>query len=309
MRDGPARRIAPKLFGSHGQRPWFQLGMNEELISHTVMQTIACPICHGNNLSKYIDAPNSRISGTSKVDKCNTCGMIFTNPRPDLPATKDNPDPDMEEFAPAFLDRQESNAPFILNLLSKYTTGRRLFDFGCGNGLLVTHAVDAGWDAEGQDIGKSLVAAGNKFFNFNRLSAEPLSSYVPPRIGKFDAIVAWQVFEHVDRPVEIAQQLLPLLASGGIFLIDVPNAHQLQELKTRGSTLHPNSQWNHFTTHTLSALLERIGCKVIYCSGAPALLGLWKKLGAGNSFALAHLAKRILPPIGSGVCAIGRKKG
>ncbi|MBM4257034.1 MAG: methyltransferase domain-containing protein [Deltaproteobacteria bacterium] len=27
MRDGPARRIAPKLFGSHGQRPWFQLGM------------------------------------------------------------------------------------------------------------------------------------------------------------------------------------------------------------------------------------------------------------------------------------------
>jgi hypothetical protein len=25
--DGPARRIAPKLFGSHGQRPWFLLGI------------------------------------------------------------------------------------------------------------------------------------------------------------------------------------------------------------------------------------------------------------------------------------------
>jgi 2-polyprenyl-3-methyl-5-hydroxy-6-metoxy-1,4-benzoquinol methylase len=270
------------------------------------MQTISCPICNGNNLSKYVDAPNSRISGTSNVDKCNTCGMIFTNPRPEL--TRSNNTPSTEEFTPEFLDRQQGSAPFILNLLSQYTDGRRLFDFGCGNGNLVKSALDAGWDAEGQDLWKPVVDAGNKFFNFDRLSAEPLNTYVPKRIGKFDAIVAWQVFEHVDRPVEVAQQLLPLLVPGGIFLIDVPNAHQFRELKSRGSTLHPNSQWNHFTTHTLSALFQRIGCEVVYRSGAPALLGLWGKLGISDSFALAHLAKRILPAVGTGVCAIGRKQ-
>jgi SAM-dependent methyltransferase len=183
-----------------------------------------------------------------------------------------------------------------------------MFDFGCGNGSLVKFALDAGWDAEGLDISKPMVDAGNKYFNFTRLSIEPLHSYVPKHLEKYDAIVAWQVFEHVYEPVDVAQQLLPMLVPGGIFLIDVPNANQIEEWKSLGSTLHPNSQWNHFTIKTLSSLFERIGCEVVYRSGAPALLGLWKKLGFGDALTFSHIAKRILPPVGSGACVIGRKR-
>jgi SAM-dependent methyltransferase len=231
--------------------------------------------------------------------------MLFTNPLPENYALNDEP---VEEFTEKILHRQQRNAPLVLSLLSEYTSGRRMFDFGCGNGALVKSALDAGWDAEGLDIWKPMVDAGNKFFNFSRLSAEPLQAYVPKRIGKYDVIVAWQVFEHVYEPVAVAQQLLPMLVPGGIFLLDVPNADQLGEWKSRGSTLHPNSQWNHFTIHTLSTLFERIGCKVVYRSGAPALLGLWKKLGFGNTLALSHMAKRVLPAVGTGACVIGRKQ-
>lgn len=267
------------------------------------MKTISCPLCGGNKLSKYVDAPNSRESGTGKVDRCNDCGMLFTNP---LPLKTSNPP--VEEFTEKILYRQQRNAPLVLSLLSKYTDGRRLFDFGCGNGALVKFATDAGWDAEGLDIWKPMVDAGNKFFDFDRLSSDSLSTYVPKHLEKYDAIVAWQVFEHVYEPVDVAKQLLPMLVPGGIFLIDVPNANQLGEWKSLGSTLHPNSQWNHFTIATLTSLFERIGCEVIYRSGAPALIGLWQRIGFGDAVALSHLAKRILPPVGSGASVIGRKR-
>jgi SAM-dependent methyltransferase len=272
------------------------------------MKIIACPLCGRNKLSKYVDAPNSRENGTGKVDKCNDCGMLFTNPLPEHTMFGDDAQP-VAEFTPEILNRQQDNAPLVLRLLSNHTNGRRMFDFGCGNGALVKYALDAGWDAKGLDIWKPMIDAGNKFFNFTRLSSESLDTYVPKHIEKYDAIVAWQVFEHVYEPVYVAKQLLPLLVPGGIFLIDVPNASQLGEWKSLGSTLHPNSQWNHFTTDTLSSLFERIGCEVIYRSGAPSLLSLWKRLRFGDPLTLSLIMKRILPSIGSGACVIGRKQG
>ena len=47
--------------------------------------------------------------------------------------------------------------------------------------------------------------------------------------GLRPAITAIDVFEHMQRPLEIGRRLISLLRPGGIFDIDVPNAQQVHE--------------------------------------------------------------------------------
>jgi len=102
--------------------------------------------------------------------------------------------------------------------------------------------------------------------------------------------------------------LVRLLKAGGLLYVDVPNVNQPREWFQRGRTLDSTSHWCHFSTRTLGALMELLDCEVVFRSAAPGFAGLWNKLGFKNAAPrLGALCKRVLPPIGTGVCVIGRK--
>jgi 2-polyprenyl-3-methyl-5-hydroxy-6-metoxy-1,4-benzoquinol methylase len=272
---------------------------------------VSCPLCASDKFSVYVWAPSHYGPEKYKVTQCTQCSMILTNPQPTTY------DMEVEErgvlgrhFNPKTLEKRRRIASLVLSVIAPMVPGRRVLDFGCGEGSFVAQADAEGWDAAGIDLNRGLVVEANRHWGFNRLWAGSLDEYLASSPKAFDAIVATQVFEHIQRPVEMGRTLARLLNPNGIMYIDVPNANQLAEWKSRGITLDPTAHWNHFTVKTLSALMQKMGLEVVDATGAPSLINLYSRLGLGQgALPLARLSRKVLPGIGTGVCVIGRRSG
>jgi SAM-dependent methyltransferase len=270
---------------------------------------VPCPLCDGTDLALYLYAPSHYGSEKLRVTRCRACGMTFTNPQSTSYELRVKDRGVLDRyFSPSRLEKARLLASLHLSYLAKVAPGRRVLDFGCGEGAFVRQARAEGWDAIGVDLNEGLIEAANNYWTFSALHSISIGDL----LGKgwqFDAIYSNQVFEHLRRPVEVGRDLATLLAPGGTIYIDVPNANQATELLNRGKTLDPTSHFNHFTIETLSRLVERIGCAPIYRSAAPGMFRAWNSLGLGGwAIPLARFSRRILPGVGSGVCVIGRKR-
>lgn len=235
--------------------------------------------------------------------------MIYTNPQPTTYLDEVEHRGALDRhFRPEVLAGMDRQGRFLLHLLSKFATGRKLLDFGCGAGGMVNAALQEGWATTGYDMNRGLAEAANRHWKFNAIKTGPLDQFYAEHVGQFDAIISYQVFEHIQTPVEAGREMVRLLQPGGVLLIDVPNVYQPQEWLSRGKTLDPTSHWCHFSTRTLSNMMERIGLEELYCSAAPSFCGLYQKLGlTKRCYPLGAITKSLLPPLGSGVCVIARK--
>lgn len=272
---------------------------------------VPCPLCGSSNYSVYTMAPSHYGPERCQVTQCRQCDMVFTNPQQiTYEAEVENRGALTRHLEPGPLNSSDRQARLQLKLIARFKKPPgSIFDFGCGAGALVKAAVDEGWSSVGLDLNRGLVAAANAHWKFDNLKSGPLSEFIAETKERFDVIVSNQVFEHLQKPVGLGRELVEkLLKLGGIILIDVPNVHQPKEWFSKGRTLDPTSHWCHFSQKTLSLLLEKIGCEVLYTSASPALVGIFQKAGFGNaSFSAGAFAKRVLPPLGTGVCAIGRR--
>lgn len=244
-----------------------------------------------------------------RVTRCVECEMIFTNPQPTTYLDEvENRGALDRHFRPDMLAAMDRQGRFLLHLLKRFTPGKKLLDFGCGAGGMVNAARQAGWAVTGFDMNRGLVEAANRHWKFDLVQTGRLDEFYANHAGQFDAIISYQVFEHIQTPVAAAREMARLLKPGGVLLIDVPNVHQPQEWFSRGKTLDPTSHWCHFSTKTLADLVKRAGLDALYVSAAPSLCGLYQKFGFHQScYRLGALTKSLLPPVGSGVCVIARK--
>jgi SAM-dependent methyltransferase len=244
-----------------------------------------------------------------QVTQCNDCGMVYTNPQTTTYLEEvENRGALERHFDPQAIRAKRDQAHFLLKLIARYSPGRSLLDFGCGIGAVVEVARESGWNATGFDLNGGLVERANEFWGGRDLVTGNLGNFYASHQGKFDAILSFQVFEHLQQPVDTGTELVRLLRPGGVILIDVPYVYQPAEWISRGKTLDPTSHWCHFSKRTLADLVRRLDCEVVYCSAAPSLVGFYNKLGFGRAASsLGLLTKACLPPIGSGVCVIGRK--
>lgn len=269
-----------------------------------------CPVCGGEKWTTYVMAPSHYGPEKHQVTKCAACEMIYTNPQSSTYLDEVEQRGVLDRhFASARLEGMQRHGQFLLKLIAPYARGRKFLDFGCGAGGMVHTACNEGWDATGYDLNAGLVEAANRHWNFNALQTGSLPEFYAANANRFDVIISFQVFEHLQEPLVVGRDLFRLLRPGGILLIDVPYVHQPGEWLSRGKTLDPTSHWCHFSIKTLSALMERIGCEVVYRNAAPSLVSLYHRLGFKHwCYPLGLFTKAALPPIGSGVCVIGRKK-
>jgi hypothetical protein len=85
-------------------------------------------------------------------------------------------------------------------------------------------------------------------------------------------------------------------------------SRDIQEWIRRGVTLDPTAHWNHFTGATLSRLMEKAGCGVVYAIGAASFVSVYHRAGLdGIANPRGRLTRAVLPSVGAGVCVIGRK--
>ena len=280
------------------------------ITADNMMFEVSCPLCRSNRWRFFVSAPSHYGPEKHQVTKCQDCGMIFTNPQSATYLHDVQHRGVLERHLdPDRFPKGEINARFQLRLLARYSGGRKLLDFGCGAGLLVKVAIEEGWHAIGLDLNGELVAAANQYWGFQALRSSTLAEFSNDGQGPFDAIISNQVFEHIQNPTIVGNQLVGLLKPGGVFYIDVPYVHQLKEWFSRGSTLDPTSHWCHYSKKTIKKLMVDLGCKILFCSAAPSLVSVYNMMGLMNwIYPLGCMTKSILPAIGTGVCVIGRKQ-
>jgi len=206
--------------------------------SATPFARVPCPVCAGTRTTRWIEAPPSpdvrhrfAPDATIAIERCEACGLRFTNPRP---ADEDLASFYPEDYGPHLREAAPADAPSRRKVRASWAPrhaargdlpphGRdRLLDFGCGSGRYLARMRQRGFDVHGHDASEATVRALR-----DRLGIPATSGpFPPPELEGhgFDLVTAWQVLEHLPDPVATLDALRGVLAPGGKLVATVPNA-------------------------------------------------------------------------------------
>jgi SAM-dependent methyltransferase len=226
-----------------------------------------CPLCGSARLKEFLHTrdKHGRPRNSYHVVRCARCGFLFRHPA----------------ILPERLGDLYSSGRYAKFLGGKYTRkrqrryevtmapfgrlfaagdGRRLLDFGCGNGAFLDLAHERGFDCFGVDLAADAVEVARlkpSGRNVHHGSPQEIPALAA---GGFDVITMWSVLAHLAEPVEDLTMLRGLLADDGVLLILTVNANSLK-LKLQ------RERWGGFTPNhllfstprTLALLLARAG--------------------------------------------------
>jgi 2-polyprenyl-6-hydroxyphenyl methylase/3-demethylubiquinone-9 3-methyltransferase len=103
--------------------------------------------------------------------------------------------------------------------------GRRVLDLGCRSGALTRHFLD-GNSVVGLDVDAAALEKAAA------LGIETVQANVEERLpfedGSFDAVVAGELFEHLQFPDALVAEIRRVLRPGGVLVGSVPNAFRVQ---------------------------------------------------------------------------------
>jgi 2-polyprenyl-3-methyl-5-hydroxy-6-metoxy-1,4-benzoquinol methylase len=214
------------------------------------------------------------LSSTSDYDviDCVSCGYAHLDPLPD-----DSELAHMyaqtyyRDLNPGWLEKDASERSFWelehADKLNDWSSllgreGGALLDVGCSGGLLIEHATEAGWHAEGIEPEETAVEyARRRGLTVHR----GLYEEIELARGSFDVVHAKLVFEHLPRPRDLLAWARPLLRPGGLVSVHVPNDFNPLQIAARDA-LRKDDWWvappfhvNYFTFDSLERLLASSG--------------------------------------------------
>jgi SAM-dependent methyltransferase len=229
---------------------------------------IPCLLCGGTRLQPLFH-PHDRRHEPPRWDyhvvRCADCGLLLRHPgiRPERLGELYSSGK-YSDFLAGKYERKRirrykvTMEPF--GRLFRRGRGRRLLDFGCGNGLFLDIAHRRRFDCYGVDLAADAVEvarqkpSGQHVYHGTPLDVPELAA------GGFDVITMWSVLAHLAKPVDDLTMLRNLLAPDGVLLLLTVNGASLK-LK------HDLDAWGGFTANhlamfnpdTLRLLLKRAG--------------------------------------------------
>jgi len=216
-------------------------------------------------------------AGEYRVIECETCGFkhIVPIPTPDeldeayrgdyyskeKPLYLNRTQEDLDWWETVYSDRYDA----LEDLLAP--DRRRLLEVGSGPGYFLAHGARRGWDVIGVEPSRQAAEHSRKM-GLNVVE-EFLTEDLRDQLGRFDAIHASQVFEHLPDPRGMLALVRRMLEPGGVLCLSVPNDYNpLQTVlrQTRGFTpwwVAPPHHVNYFDFTSFSRLLESEGYAIV----------------------------------------------
>jgi 2-polyprenyl-3-methyl-5-hydroxy-6-metoxy-1,4-benzoquinol methylase len=245
---------------------------------NVMLEVVACPLgCSRNDEDVLIGHDLLHdLPGEFTVVKCNTCGLMRTNPRP-TPATIGFYYPD--DYGPYVGTRVHHARPkpsivikelfkplfrlifnFNVTALPTMAPGRML-EIGCASGAFLHHMAGQGWQVQGIEFSEKAAQAAAQLGY--RIHAGPLET-APQPDEPVDLIVGWMVLEHLHDPVGGLQKLREWAKPGAWLALSVPNAGSLEFrlFKDKWYALQLPTHFHHFTPATLEKVLSASGWKL-----------------------------------------------
>jgi SAM-dependent methyltransferase len=134
----------------------------------------------------------------------------------------------------------------------EFDGARRILDVGCGTGELARGRCSPEVKVFGVDIDTGALRQAARFEVVARVDLE---WSLPYRDASFDAVLAKDIFEHLQHPGRLASEVVRVARPGGVVVVSVvmakPRAVWADYTHVRG-----------FTKHTATQLLEDAGLRV-----------------------------------------------
>ena len=191
----------------------------------------SCPLCVPNTAQelRYDFDP-------FRVVRCDGCGLDFLSPRiieDDIMSFYQGQD----YYAPSharqgyddYLDLRDAWIKTFRRRLQNivaYKKEGRLLDIGCGPGFFLEAAKEMGYtDLWGIDPSDYIVGVSREKFGEKILQGTIESDELEPE--SFEILTAFDVFEHIYRPVDFVNRAHEILKDDGIFAFTTPNPKSL----------------------------------------------------------------------------------
>ncbi|MBX3442800.1 MAG: class I SAM-dependent methyltransferase [Planctomyces sp.] len=285
---------------------------------------IACPLCGDDRSSPILHGPDWQYCtpGEFSVVRCRGCRHAFMNPAPTDDSLAECYPADYSQHRPAVPRADKPSVaghgpstaapgrPWYLAGWVRRIPGLRRFyywltdtrsqwippvdsanprglELGCATGDFLVALSQAGWTAEGVDlIEPALEIARGRGLSVRQ--GDP--SDMDLGEGRYDAVFAWMVLEHLPRPRSALDRIRRALVPGGWLCLSVPNfacwERRVFGSHWKGADLPRHLQ--HFSPSRLRALLHGSGFTDIQVIHQPSFL-YW--IGSLGSW-LAHVRPR-----------------
>ncbi len=237
-------------------------------------ETINCPVCRSDQQSLYLqtyDRFDSEREATYNIVKCNNCGFIFLNPRPQLETLDQfynvkGYDPFLSTDEKSSLRDKFYMALRNWNLNVKYNQIKqykkesgKILDIGCATGEFLEKFQRYYWKCTGVEVADTARQVA-KTRNIKVFS----SVHEVPDHEKFDLITLWHVLEHVHDLEETVKKIKTLLKPDGLLVIAVPNieSYDASQYNKDWVALDTPRHLYHFTEQSMARLFANNGMTI-----------------------------------------------
>ena len=215
------------------------------------------------------------LPGKFQVVRCQTCGLMRTNPRPTMETigfyypdyygpyqgttvkmgvTEGNNRPLWKRMAQKIFQFNNMRLPVL--------KPGRMIEIGCASGSFMHQMAQKGWEVAGVEL--SARAASNARALGYPVHAGPLETTPDPNQRPYDLVVGWMVLEHLHDPIFALRKLHKWTKHRGWLILSVPNAGSLEFrlFKDTWYALQLPTHTFHYTPKTINILLKQGGWRI-----------------------------------------------
>lgn len=236
---------------------------------------VECCVCESGDAAKigtgedfeYRTSPD-----TFSVMRCNSCKLVYLNPRPAVseferiyPPTYHAFDFTEEDFGLSYKVRSRLEAKRLLSWCRDLPDDAKILDVGCGDGFHLSLLQKFGkksWTLEGIDVDKRAIeAAARKGLKVHSGNIEEID--LPAE--SYDLAFTIQTIEHVENPDSFLRGVHRLLRKGGKLVIVTDNTDSIDSKIFEGSYwggYHFPRHWNLFNRNSLSKLAGKTNFEI-----------------------------------------------
>lgn len=194
-------------------------------------------------------------------------------------------DPTRSAYADYELDKPliVRNMHKFLSFIADRKPSGKLLDVGCAFGYVVELARARGYDAYGFDPSAFAAGKAGELVGADRIQEGTIQEVTYEK-GTFDVITMFDVFEHLQEPLEDMKKLRTLLKPDGIMIVATGDTQSIaaRVMKRRWTFFIPPQHIFFFNRSNVVTLLRQAGLKAVG----------WKRVGKWLSLGyVLHLAR------------------
>jgi ubiquinone/menaquinone biosynthesis C-methylase UbiE len=199
------------------------------------MERVTCNLCGHSEYSIMFQGPDLLLNKREEIFtmvKCNSCGLIYQNPRP-APDEIGKYYPD--DYEPFF---KETNQNWLMQKIFHYGVDKRsrivnslrnkdkvgkLLDIGCSTGLFLnTIQKLQTWEVWGVEPSEYAANIARDRYKINVFTGNLIQANYEEKF--FDAVTLWDVLEHLPDPAATLHEISRITKPQSYLIIRIPNA-------------------------------------------------------------------------------------